>query len=377
MSVKRFILILIVITIIGFALGFFTQGDKASQIMAQHKARMAVENIRDGAVDTRETGRSYPLAMLTGSSRGMLFNISKALVDALNEMNYEMSVKVSGGTPQNIEWLLQNKGQLAIVNSEKALQAYHAEGPFKDQPPADDLRVLMSLWGNYWQIMTLADSGINTLADLQGKKIAVDERYSDAYIAIQALFKAAGLNYDEDKIIFASLRESLEFITKGECDVIFMIAMLDGYRMNRINSEKMNLKLVPIDGDVFQKLSMEHPYYLHDVFPAQRVYGMAEDVSTVSTVNLLLIAKNVPDDIVIKLLHNLWDNGEAIQKKYPVLRTTVFDENPAYEVGLPYHPGGRVGHSFRCESQQTGCARPAVLPVTVIALARLAIQPGP
>lgn len=339
MSSKRFILVLIIIMIIGFAIGFFSQGDKAKQIVVEHEARVAGEKSRVGAVDNNGVMRLYPLAMLSGSSRGMLFNISKALVDALGEMNYETSVKISGSTSQSLEWLLQDKGQLAIVNSEKALQAYYAKGPFKDQSPAVDLRVLMSLWGNYWQILALADSGINTVADLQGKKIAVDERYSDADSALRVLFKAAGFTDIEENIIYASLRESLDLLSKGGCDVIFMIAMLDGYRMNRIISEKMNLKLVPIDEATFQRLSTEHPYYLYDIFPAQRVYGMAEDVPTVSTLNLLLVSQSVPDDVVKQLLYNLWSNGEAIQKKYPVLRTTIFDEDAAYEVGLPYHSG--------------------------------------
>ena len=66
--------------------------------------------------------------------------------------------------------------------------------------PATDLRAMMGLWPNVCQIVTTADSGIKTFADLKGKRVGVGAPNSGVEINARMMFEAHGMSYKDVKV---------------------------------------------------------------------------------------------------------------------------------------------------------------------------------
>ncbi len=67
-------------------------------------------------------------------------------------------------------------------------------------------------------VFSLADSGIETVADLEGRSIGVPGRYGSSWVALQALLQTAGLGPDDvDIVIYPDFGQSVA-VAQGQVD---------------------------------------------------------------------------------------------------------------------------------------------------------------
>ena len=63
--------------------------------------------------------------------------------------------------------------------------------------PATDLRTIAALFEEHIHLVALADSGINSVADLAGKRVSLDEPGSGTYVDANLILEANGLSADD------------------------------------------------------------------------------------------------------------------------------------------------------------------------------------
>lgn len=336
---KNFFILLFLIVIIGFSIGFFTGGDRDREDVVESSSAAETSDLGPVTEIGGEQKTSiYNLMMLSAAPGGHNFDVSKAVVDALGDMDYNTAVTITGGTAQNIEGLLNGQGQLAISNSDTALEAYTGQGAYSGQVPAANLKVLMSMWVNYGQLLVRADSDINSLDDLSGKVIAVDEPDSDADRALRALLATNSIPFSDDRLKYMALPKALDELEQGACDAIFMVGMLENDRVAAVQAHDLEIRAVPIDDAAFERLTALYPFYMRGVLPAG-TYALPADVPTVVTVNIMLVSESVPEDVVYAMLQNLFAQKDVLGGKYQILQTALFDGNAAFDIGIPLHDG--------------------------------------
>lgn len=324
---KNYFIILLLIVIIGFSFGFFTSGKK------QQSSPPANDTVNKPAATSE-----LDLIILTSAPKGYNFNVSKALADALTELNFKTGVSVTGGTLQNVEDLLNGQGKLAIAAYGRVMDAYEGSGDFAGKEPATALRVIAPMWMNYSQILVKSDSDINSLKDLAGKKIAVIGRSAGNENLIGALLNAAGVFWDEEQLSHVPLAEALAGLNDGIYDAVTFMGLANGRHVKSVNKQEFSIKALPVDADVFATLNETYPHYMYGALPGI-AYGLAEDIPTVITVSLLLSQEATSDDEVYELLKALFDKQETLATKYPILKETLFNIKKGLEFEIPYHSG--------------------------------------
>ena len=75
-------------------------------------------------------------------------------------------------------------------------QAYTGTGRFEGQQ-LPMMRAMASLYANMVQIVTPADSGIDSLADLAGKRVSVGAPGSGTEVNAQTMLEANGMSFDD------------------------------------------------------------------------------------------------------------------------------------------------------------------------------------
>ena len=336
---KNFFILMLLIIIIGFAFGFFTSGKRGVGAPVESAANTETAGLPSAA----EAGEErkiyvYELMMLSAAHDGHNFNVSKALVDALGDMDYATAVTITGSTRRNIAGLLKGQGQLAVANSDTALEAYNAKGAYSGEPPATSLKVLMSMWVNYGQLLVRADSDIRSLADLSGKAIAVDEPDSDADRAVRALLNTTERPFSEDNLKYLALPEALDELEQGLCDAIFVVGMLESDRAATIKARDFSVRPIAIDDATYKRLLEFYPFYMRRDLPAG-TYDSSQETPTIATVNVMLVSESVPEDVVYTMLKDFFAQKDVLAAKYPLLQKALFDEDVAFNIGVPFHAG--------------------------------------
>ncbi|KAF5029415.1 NMT1-like family protein [anaerobic digester metagenome] len=246
------------------------------------------------------------ITVLTGPTSGIYFPIGGAFSKVLGDMGYKTSATATGATAENINAILTGQGEMAIAMSDSVIQAVEAFGAYEGKSPATDLRAMMGLWPNVCQIVTTADSGIKTFEDMKGKKVGVGAPNSGVELNARMMFEAHGMTYDDCKVDYLSYGEAIDQMKNGQCDVAFVTSGLGNATIKELGVTK-EIVFVPVEGEALKNLIEKYPFYVEWTIPKD-VYGTKEDTTTAAVMNIMLVSKELPDDVVYDILTGIYSD---------------------------------------------------------------------
>mgnify|MGYP000971344861 CR=1 FL=1 len=198
------------------------------------------------------------------------------------------------------------------------------------------LRGLAAIYPNYVQIVASAESGIRTLADLKGKRVSVGAPRSGTELNARAVFKAAGLSYEDfGKVEYLPFGESVELIKNRQLDATLQSAGL-GVASIRDLATAVKIVVVPVPADVIEKIG--DAAYQAATIPAGTYEGQTSDVPTAAINNYLVTHEGVSEDIAYKMTQALFDNLDQMVSAHAAAKNISL-ENAAKGMPLPLHPG--------------------------------------
>ena len=239
----------------------------------------------------------------TGPTSGIYFPIGGAFATALKDYGYQTSAEATNATGQNIQNILNGDAEIAIAMQDAVMQAYTGTGAYEGKGEASDLRALMRLWPNYVQLVTVKGTGINSVADLKGKRVGVGAANSGVEINARMILNAYGITYDDITPDYLAYGEAIDNMKNGQCDAVFVTSGLPNSTIMDLGVQ-YDMVIVPIDGEGRDKLVAEYPYYAKSVIPAG-TYNNTEDVEGLFVYNIMLVRKDLSDDMVydLSLIH--------------------------------------------------------------------------
>lgn len=244
------------------------------------------------------------VTVLTGPTSGIYFPIGGAFSKVVGEMGYKTSSTATGATVENINGILTGKGELAIAMSDSVIQCQEAFGAFEGKKKEPDLRVMMGLWPNVVQIVTTEDTGIKTFADIKGKRVGVGAPNSGVELNARMIFEANGMSYDDAKVDYLSYGEAIDQIKNGQCDVAFVTSGLGNATIKELGTMK-KIRFIPIDGKAIENLTKKYPFYMPYSIP-KTSYDTEVDTPTAAVMNVMLVDKKLPDDVVYDILTGIY-----------------------------------------------------------------------
>jgi TRAP transporter TAXI family solute receptor len=282
------------------------------------------------------------ITVLTGPSSGIYFPIGGAFSTLIGKLGYKASATATGATAENINALQTGQGEIAIAMSDAVIQAVEAFGAYEGKKPAANLRSLMGLWPNVCQIVTTADSGIKTFADLKGKRIGVGAPNSGVEINARMIFEAHGMTYKDVKIDYLNYGEAIDQMKNGLIDAAFVTSGLGNATIRELGVTK-KIAFVPVDGEARQRLIKKYPFYIESTIPAA-TYGTASDTPTAAVMNILVADKKLPADVVYDLLKNIFSPAglETIQGSHATAKANIKPETALRGIAgtaVPLHEG--------------------------------------
>lgn len=276
----------------------------------------------------------------TGPTSGIYFPIGGAFATALKEYGYDTSAEATNATGQNIQNILNGDCEIAIAMQDAVMQAYTATGAYEGKDAATGLKALMRLWPNYVQLVTTADTGIKSVADLKGKRVGVGAANSGVEINARMILDAYGITYDDITPDYLAYGEAIDNMKNGQCDAVFVTSGLPNATVMDLGVS-YDMVVIPIDGEGRDKLVNDYPYYAESVIPAN-TYNNTEDVEGVFVYNIMLVREDISDEMVYDMLTGIFENISTIKASHNAADKNIDITFGVDDVQLPLHPGAEA-----------------------------------
>ncbi|HKY95338.1 MAG TPA: TAXI family TRAP transporter solute-binding subunit, partial [Kiloniellales bacterium] len=210
-----------------------------------------------------------PRIIVIGSApvAGTFFPAAGALcreINRLQEVNgLRCLVEETEGSQENLQRLAEGTLDLALVQSD---WVYHAVGGSAEGlvGPFEDLRALVLLQPQVLTLVAGAGSGVATLADLAGKRVAIGPAGSGINTLSRSLLEHLGL---EDTVaVELPVEAQVAALCAGEVDAFLLpVAHPNGAVAEAI--ERCGAVLVAIEGEAVDRLVVTWPFYAKAAVP--------------------------------------------------------------------------------------------------------------
>ncbi|MEB3844544.1 MAG: TAXI family TRAP transporter solute-binding subunit [Desulfurococcales archaeon] len=297
-----------------------------------------------GQTTTSTSGgaKPYKLTILTGSTAGTYYPVGTSyakLLDKYSNGLIQANAVEGRASVGNIKDLCAGTGQAALAQNDISYYAYHGK-VIKDfeNHPMTCIRAVAVLYPETIQIVTTADSGINSIQDLAGKKVAVGAQGSGTYWNARQILEAAGV---WDKIIpeYKKFSEIVQDLKLGNIDAAFLTAGIPTSAVEQLAAET-KIKIIPVPTDIYNKLKQKYPFYIQQTIPAKTYSGQTEPVQTVAVMSMLIVRSDVPNNVVYTMVKILFDHADELKQMVGKQSVQYISLDHALQgLSIPLHPG--------------------------------------
>ena len=226
------------------------------------------------------------------------------------------SAQSTGATVANINMLKDGSVDLAIVQNDITYYAVNGTEMFQDKK-VDNIRGIATLYPETCQFVTLDSSGIKSIKDLKGKKVAVGAAGSGAEANARQILEAHGITYNDIEVQYLSFAEGASALKDGNVDAAFLTAGYPTASVQDISSQN-KIRLLPVDSDKAELLIAKYPYYTKTTIPAGTYAGFNEEVQTISVMAMLVATDKVDDKLGYEIAKAIFSNLDRLQAAHSV-----------------------------------------------------------
>ena len=276
--------------------------------------------------------------VLTGGTSGVYYPLGVALSQIYGKAlpNAKTSVQATKASAENLNLLQAGRGEIAFTLGDALNEAWKGNDEAGFKTPLKKLRTVAAIYPNHIQIVAAADSGIKTLADLKGTRIAVGAPKSGTELNARDIFRGAGISYkDFAKVEYLPFGESVELMKNRQLDATLISAGL-GVAAVRDLATAVPIVIIPIPPEVVAKIG-EAAYQVGTI-PADTYKGQAAAVPTVIVQNFLVTHEGVSSDSVYAMTRSMFENLDQVTAAHAAAKA-IDRTKAATGTSVPLHPG--------------------------------------
>jgi len=290
----------------------------------------------------------------TGGTAGTYFPIGGLLANAISNPPGSRPCEEGGscGAPGLVATALASNGSVANINgiaggsiesgfsqSDVAYWAYTGTGVFEGKPAIEGLRTIANLYPESIHIVARADSGINGVADLKGKKVSLDEPGSGTLVDARLILAAYGLAETDIEPEYLKPNQAADLMRDGNMDAFFFVGGFPAGAIAELATSRA-IKLVPIAGPEADAVIEEYGFFATNTVPAGTYEGVDADVETLAVGAQWVTGADQDEELIYQITKALWnDNSRRLLDSGHAKGKEIRLETALDGVGVPLHPG--------------------------------------
>jgi uncharacterized protein len=281
------------------------------------------------------------LSIATGGTGGVYYPLGGGMANVLSKHvpGITATAEVTGGSVDNLKLIGTGKPYIAMSMADAGQDAFRGEDKFKGHKVP--MKTLMIMYPNRMHVVTVEGTGVNTMADLKGKRVSTGSPGSATEVMAFRLIEAAGLDKDKDmKRERLGVAESVNAIKDKKIDAFFWVGGLPTAAVTDLAATpgtKVKLidhaNLVPAMNKKYGNL------YFADVIPKATYSGMAADNRMASVANILVAHEKMSDQIAYNIVKTVFEHKPELVAVHKEAENFKLESQKAAATPIPFHPG--------------------------------------
>lgn len=265
------------------------------------------------AVHLRLDSLEGRISLLTGGNGSEYTAIGKSLARVAKARKLAFRDYNSAGSVHNCRIVGEGQADFGITQNDIAYMARRGEELFEGLRPYTDLQAVCGLYPEALQIVTLAESGIESVRDLAGRKVTIGSRGSGTRVNAVEVLEAHGIDLEDLEIQERlSYTGGLRALREGRVEVLFMTTAFPSRPLEELANDR-SLRLLSLDAEVVDRLVTERPFLRRLTIPKGTYHEVEEDIATLGVTAMVVTHSEVPPERIEAMLALLFDSYAELE----------------------------------------------------------------
>lgn len=282
----------------------------------------------------------YKISIASGASGGVYYMVGTALSQVIQtaDPNLICSSESTGGTNENISLISTEESTVGMGMADDVMDAYEGNGEYEGSPKKN-LRAITSGQTNTFQIFVMADSDIQTLADLKGKNISLGPSGSPYFVP--KLLKSIcgyenGTDYNGQ---YLAHDQAADALSDGNIDALIACLAYPASAFSNLAFTK-DVRMIPISDEEAQKALNANPTWVRGMIPGGTYNGTDTDTLSIDIPVWLFTYSDMEGEAIYRFTKAIYENIDRLALinseagKYNLETATT-------GVTIPIHPGAQ------------------------------------
>jgi TRAP transporter TAXI family solute receptor len=306
--------------------------------MSIHKyAALAVAAILLATPAMAQDRSDWPASLTIGtaSQGGTYFIYGTGLAGLIAEsLGINASGEVTGGPVQNATLVQTGDHQVGLVTMGPAYEAWTGVSELAPGLEHKSLRALFPMYQTPFQVVALASSGIDSVDDLDGKRVSVGPAGGTAATYWPRFFEVIGIT---PEVSFSGANDAVGQVKDGLIDAFAFAAGVPIAAFAQIAAENP-VNIFALTPEQQQAILAARPELSAFDIPGGLYQGFPDPQPTVALWNFAVANESMPESLAYEITKLVMESNDRMVTIHGTAKETVpgnVDKNSF----LPYHPG--------------------------------------
>ncbi|MPZ77337.1 MAG: TAXI family TRAP transporter solute-binding subunit [Deltaproteobacteria bacterium] len=285
------------------------------------------------------------LRMGTSERGGTFYTQGAAFTELFNRGRPDADqcvVQTTDASIHNAEQLDRGELEFGFMASNWIGRAKNASPPFTRKI---ELRMVAPANAGPMFFIKRADSPIQSVADFQGKRVAIGTMGSGMEQHVHTIFAVLGISFDSFTPVNMGFAEGADALIAGEIDAQFQPPIPN--RVMTDLSRRADVRVVPYAAGQIEKILAQVPFYRSVTMEKNDFRGVVDDVEQIAVVNVLVTHQRISESIVHDMAKAIAEHLDTLPGMNPLFNglRALFEPlrtegAAAFEFGgVAIHPG--------------------------------------
>lgn len=297
-----------------------------------------------GGASTEEPTKDYRtrLQLGTGSTGGTYYplggEIATMLGDTVKADGFGVSAVETGASVENMAKIGSGELQLGMTLNGTAAAALNGKGTFEGKQ-IENFGFVAQLYPEVLHVVTLKSSGIDSIKDLAGKKVAIGPPGSGTNIISRQVLAAHGIEEGEYQPYQEDFGVAAKKLQDGNIAANFAVLGSPAAGVDQLQATTKKVKYLDVEKSARMQLGRDTFYSAHTI-PADTYPWLGREVRTIAASSILVASTNQVDKkLGYRITRSLMENADQISHQQGEHLTK---ENALVgRLDLPLHPGAK------------------------------------
>ena len=276
----------------------------------------------------------------TGGTAGTYYPVGGMIANAVSQPGkIVVTAQASNGSVANVSGIAGGALESGFSQADVATWAQKGTGLYDGKPNVPGLRLIANLYPESVHVVVRKGSGIKTVADLKGKRVALDEPGSGTLVNARAILAAYGIKEADIKPEYIKPNQAGDKMKDGALDAFFFTGGAPAGAIAELASAGSGIDILPIEGKEADALRASSGFFTPDTIAADTYKGVGS-VKTLAVGAQWVTSDKADAATVYEITKALF--SDAAQKQLAAGHAKgkyITKEHAVQGAGIPFHPG--------------------------------------